>query len=156
MPWGRSLGAIYFNPMEPYTIKPTPFSNTSDTFTNIPLLFFTFRLVYIKKKIMSTLEIQDHLHVYSMFSFKDGRKEPGILINKYNIIKGEVEYLFVHQLNMQAYKSAFEKYEREKCSQLVEEINTNDLISIHQVSLSDYKIIMELLNERNQQLNLMK
>lgn len=105
---------------------------------------------------MSTLEIQDHLHVYSMFSFKDGRKEPGILINKYNIIKGEVEYLFVHQLNMQAYKSAFEKYEREKCSQLVEEINTNDLISIHQVSLSDYKIIMELLNERNQQLNLMK
>jgi len=142
--------------MEPYTIKTTPFSNTSDTFTNIPLLFFTFRLVYIKKKIMSTLEIQDHLHVYSMFSFKDGRKEPGILINKYNIIKGEVEYLFVHQLNMQAYKSAFEKYEREKCSQLVEEINTNDLISIHQVSLSDYKIIMELLNERNQQLNLMK
>ena len=105
---------------------------------------------------MSTLEIQDHLHVYSMFSFKDGRKEPGILINKYNMIKAEVEYFFIHQVKMQAYKTAFEKYEREKCSQLVEEINTNDLISIHQVSLSDYKIIMELLNERNQQLNLMK
>lgn len=105
---------------------------------------------------MSSLEIQDYLHLYSMFSFKDGRKEPGILINKYNIIKGEIEYLFVPQLNMQAYKSAFENYDRDTYSSLVEVIDTDALVSISPVSLSDYKIIMELLNERNQLLNSMK
>ncbi len=105
---------------------------------------------------MTTLEIQDFLNIYSMFSFKNGRKEPGILISKYNIILGEIEYLFVAQMNMQAYKSAFEKYDREACNKLVEKVDMKELVSIRPVSLSDYKIIMELLNERNQQLNSMR
>lgn len=105
---------------------------------------------------MSTLEIQDYLNIYSMFSFKNGRKEPGILINKYNIILGEIEYLFVPQMNMQAYKVAFEKYDRESCNKLIEKVDTTELVNIRPVSLSDYKLIMELLNERNQQLNSMR
>ncbi|TAH40007.1 MAG: hypothetical protein EYC69_12165 [Bacteroidetes bacterium] len=105
---------------------------------------------------MSTLEIQDYLNIYSMFSFKNGRKEPGILINKYNIILGEIEYLFVPQMNMQAYKVAFEKYDREACNKLIEKVDTTELVNIRPVSLSDYKLIMELLNERNQQLNSMR
>lgn len=104
---------------------------------------------------MSTLEIQDYLHIYSMFSFADGRKEPGLLINKYNIIKGEIEYLFIPQINMQAYKIAFEKYDRDKCSELVESVDVSQLLNIRAVSLSDYKIIMELLHERNHLLNSM-
>lgn len=105
---------------------------------------------------MSALEIQEYLHLYSMFSFKDGRKEAGILINKYNIIKGEIEYLFVPQLNMQAYKSAFENYDRDTYSSLVEIIDADQLLSISPVTLSDYKIIMELLQERKQLLNTMQ
>lgn len=105
---------------------------------------------------MSALEIQEYLHLYSMFSFKDGRKEAGILINKYNIIKGEIEYLFVPQLNMQAYKSAFENYDRDTYSSLVEIIDADQLLSISPVTLSDYKIIMELLQERKQLLNTMR
>ena len=105
---------------------------------------------------MSALEIQEYLHLYSMFSFKDGRKEAGILINKYNIIKSEIEYLFVPQLNMQAYKSAFENYDRDTYSSLVEIIDADQLLSISPVTLSDYKIIMELLQERKQLLNTMQ
>ena len=44
---------------------------------------------------MTTIEIQDFIHVYSMFSFRDGRKEPGIVINKYNLEKAEVEFFFI-------------------------------------------------------------
>ncbi len=105
---------------------------------------------------MSALEIQDFLHLYSMFSFNDGRKEPGILINKYNTTKGEIEYFFVPQLHMQAYKNAFEKYDRETCNTLTEPVNPEQVVSIRPVSLSDYKIIMELLHERNQLLNSMQ
>lgn len=102
---------------------------------------------------MAPLEIQDYLHIYSMFSFKDGRKEPGLLINKYNIIKAEIEYFFIPQVHMQSYKNAFEKYDRETCNRVAELVNIEHLVSIRPVSLSDYKIIMELLHERNQQLN---
>ncbi|MBP6335175.1 MAG: hypothetical protein KA444_06850 [Bacteroidia bacterium] len=102
---------------------------------------------------MSSIEIQDYLHLYSMFSFKDGRKEPGILINKYNLIKAEIEYFFVSQFHMQAYKTAFEKYDKESCNRLAEVVNIENLVSIRPVSLRDYKLIMELLHERNEQLN---
>ncbi len=104
---------------------------------------------------MAPFEIQDYLHLYSMISFKDGRKEAGLIINKYNLMKGEIEYFFIPQVNMQAYKSAFEKYDRDTCNRLVELVNIEHLHSIRPVSLSDYKIIMELLHERNQQLNSM-
>lgn len=102
---------------------------------------------------MSTIDIQENSNVYSMFSFRDGRREPGMMINKYNLESGQIEHYFIHQLHMQAYKSAFEKYDRETCSQLSEKINSEDIISIRPVSLHDYKLIMELLHERNQLLN---
>jgi hypothetical protein len=99
---------------------------------------------------MTTQELQDYIHVYSMFSFRDGRKLPGICINKYNLKAGEVEYYFVPQEDMHAYKTAFDKYDKDTCMRLCSKINPNDLLNIRPVSLSDYRIIMQLLNERNQ------
>ncbi|MCC7233562.1 MAG: hypothetical protein IT242_11505 [Bacteroidia bacterium] len=104
---------------------------------------------------MTALEIQDFIHVYCMFSFRDGRKEPGIIVNKYNVVTAQIEYYFIPQLNMQAYKNAFEKYDKESCSRLCEPVEIHNLVSIKPVSLSDYKIIMQLLQERNQQLNML-
>ncbi|REJ82830.1 MAG: hypothetical protein DWQ44_01565 [Bacteroidetes bacterium] len=104
---------------------------------------------------MSAIELQDHIHVYSMFSFKSGRKEAGIIFNKYNIHLSEIEYFFIPHFNMQAYKSAFERYDRHACIELSEKIDIQDIISIRPVSLADYKIILELLNERNQIINSM-
>ncbi len=99
---------------------------------------------------MTTRELQDYMHIYSMFSFQDGRKEPGICINKYNLTTALIEYFFIPQLNMQAYKTAFDRYDKETCRQLCELLNPQDLQSVRPVSLSDYKIIMQLLHERNQ------
>ena len=102
---------------------------------------------------MTLLEIQDYVHVYSMFSFADGKKEPGICVNKYNITEGHIEVYFIPQVNMQAYKNAFERYDKETCKRLSMLIKPEELLSIRPVSLSDYKLIMELLHERNQLLN---
>jgi hypothetical protein len=102
---------------------------------------------------MTTQELQDYIHVYSMFSFRDGRKEPGICINKYNLTLGQIEYYFIPQIHMQAYKNAFDKYDKETCSRLSIPLKTEDLVNVRPVSLSDYKIIMQLLQERNHLLN---
>ena len=102
---------------------------------------------------MTSQEVQDYIHVYSMFSFRDGRKEAGICINKYNISLGQVEYYFVQQEHMSAYKSAFDRYDKETCKRLSIPFNPDELASIRPVSLSDYKIIMQLLQERNALLN---
>ena len=101
---------------------------------------------------MTSHDLQDYIHVYSMFSFRNGRKEAGIVINKYNITLGKVEYYFIPQIHMQAYKNAFEKYDKESCNRLSLQINPEELINIRPVSLSDYKVIMTLLNERNQRI----
>ena len=105
---------------------------------------------------MTTKELEDYLHVYSMFSFHDGRKEPGICINKYNIASTQIEYYFVPQINMQAYKTAFDRYDKETCMRLCTKIRPEELVCVRAVSLSDYKIIMQLLDERNQLLNYTK
>lgn len=100
---------------------------------------------------MTTKDLQDYIHVYSMFSFRDGRKESGICINKYNISLAQVEYYFIPQINMQSYKEAFDKYDKETCQNLCSLLRAEDLLSIRPVSLSDYKVIMQLMHERDQQ-----
>jgi len=105
---------------------------------------------------MTPIEIQDFIHIYSMFSFKDGSKIPGIVVNKYNVTNALVEYYFIAHDEMHAYKSAFEKYDRETCSRLSKRILTEDIINIRPVSLADYKIIMELMNERQHLINTYK
>lgn len=102
---------------------------------------------------MTALEIQDYIHVYSVFSFRDGRKEPGICFNKYNISEARIDYYFIPQINMHAYKNAYDRFEKETCKSLCNCINPDELISIRPVSLSDYKIIMELLEEKKQHIN---
>lgn len=100
------------------------------------------------------MEIQDYVHVYSMFSFRNGNRIPGIIVNKYNPATSQVEYYFIAHEDMQAYKNAFEKYDRKTCVNLSKRINTEDIQNIQPVSLSDYKIIMQLMNEQQQVRNM--
>ena len=102
---------------------------------------------------MTTFEIQDYIHVYSMFSFRDGRKLPGIIVNKYNVAKARVEFFFINQSDMGAYRQAFDNYDRESCARLSQQVNLDEIISIRPVSLADYKMTMQLLTERSQQIN---
>jgi len=102
---------------------------------------------------MNTIEIQDLIHVYSMFSFRDGRKLPGIIVNKYNVAQGRVEYFFINQSDMSAYRQAFDNYDRESCARLSHRVSVEDIMNIRPVSLADYKMTMQLLNERTRQIN---
>ena len=105
---------------------------------------------------MTSIEIQDFIHIYSMFSFSDGSKIPGIVVNKYNVSIAQVEYYFIAHDDMHAYKTAFDKYDRDTCVQLRKRINIEDILNIRPVSLADYKMIMELMNERQQLINMYK
>jgi hypothetical protein len=102
---------------------------------------------------MTSIELQDYIHVYSMISFRDGKKEPGILINKYNLETATVQHFFIPQDNMQAYKNAFDRYDKETCRRLSIPVQVEDILSIRPVSLADYKVIMQLLDERRQMLS---
>lgn len=99
---------------------------------------------------MNSREIQDFIHLYSMVSFRDGRREAGILINRYNAIAACVEYFFVEHADMQAYKTAFENYDRDTCRRLSHLVDLEEIVNIRPVSLADYRIILQLINERNQ------
>lgn len=102
---------------------------------------------------MTTLELQDYIHIYSMFSFIDGRKEPGICINKYNLTTAQIEFYFIPQMNMQVYKTAFERFDKETCLRLSTLLKPEELVCVRAVSLSDYKVIMQLMDERNKLIN---
>ena len=105
---------------------------------------------------MTISEIQDFIHVYSMFSFSNGSREPGILVNKYNLTKACVEYYFVRHANMSAYRNALETYDKESCIRLSQFVEISSILSIRPVSLADYKMMMQLLDDRNDQLRAQK
>jgi len=142
----KSLFTFFFHTIHHHFLFVYQLLIDLDAFLN----YFAFTI----NKHMTAIEIQDFIHIYSMFSFRNGSKEPGIVINKYNLALSEVEYFFIPQLHMQAYKTAFEKYDKETCARLCTKLNIAEIINIRPVSLSDYKIIMQLLEERNQRLNL--
>jgi hypothetical protein len=54
---------------------------------------------------------------------------------------------------MQTYKNAFDRYDKETCNRIAQHVDVSSILNIRPVSLSDYKIIMELLAERNQRLS---
>lgn len=98
---------------------------------------------------MTAREIQDFIHLYSIVSFRDGSRESGILINKYNAIHAIVEFYFIGHDDMTAYKAAYENYDHEACRRLSRRVDIDDIEAIRPVSLADYRIIMELMEERN-------
>ena len=99
---------------------------------------------------MTAIELQDFLHVYSMLSFSDGSHAPGIVVNKYNVFTTQVDYYFIVHAHMQSYKTAFESYDRATCARLSKKIVPEEVLKIRPVSLADYKVIMQLMNEREE------
>lgn len=114
------------------------------------LAIAAYSLVSLIKDTMTASEIQDFIHVYSMVAFKDGSRESGILVNKYNSDSCNVDFYFIEHDNMQTYKMAFENYDRQACQRLSRLVEVDDITSIRPVTLSDYKVILQLLNERRE------
>ncbi len=55
---------------------------------------------------MSRREIQQIIHHPGLFTFRDGNSNQGMVIVRYNIPEGKVEYYFIPQENLMAYNSA--------------------------------------------------
>jgi hypothetical protein len=93
---------------------------------------------------MSPIELIEHTHVYSMFSFRNGKREPGIVINKYNLAESKVEYYFVAHKDLNEYKKAFERYDTKTCNRLATKIHPDEVMRIESVSISDYMKLMQI------------
>src|SRR5438309_2126802 len=91
---------------------------------------------------MITTELQNYVHLYSMFSFGDGRTEAGIVVSKYNIAELQMEYYFIHHNDMKEYKEAFDIFEMDTCNRLSHKISTDEILNINPVSLKEYKAMV--------------
>jgi len=96
---------------------------------------------------MQATEIHDYINVYSMVRFADGHREPGIIMNKYNIGLGSMDYFFVEHNNMNDFKKAYDVADYTACDRLILPVDLEEIISISPINLSDYKAILELHNE---------
>src|SRR4051812_23477292 len=104
----------------------------------------------IKTKAMEAAEIENFINVYSMIRFSDGHREPGILMNKYNIEESCISYFFIAHNSMNDYKKAHDIANHSKCDQLSLPIDLAEVVSISPINLSDYKAILELHAEYKQ------
>lgn len=55
---------------------------------------------------MGTREIQQFIYQLGLFVFSDGRTDQGMIVARYNIREGKVEYFFIPSDNVLAYRSA--------------------------------------------------
>lgn len=78
---------------------------------------------------MSTREIQPFIHQPGTFLFLDGRKDQGVIIARYNIKEGKVEYYFIPAENELAYKAAHANHDMEAHRRLGHQIDTNSVLS---------------------------
>ena len=99
---------------------------------------------------MNNTEIQDYINVYSMIRFADGHREPGIIMNKYNIGLGCIDFFFIQHNFMNDYKKAHDISDYETCDSLSTPIDLDEIINIAPINLSDYKAILELHAEYRQ------
>jgi len=108
----------------------------------------------IKTNIMNVAEINELINVYSMIRFTDGHREPGIIINKYDIEEATTEYFFIQHNYMNDYKNAHDRSDFKMCEHLSSPIDLEEIVSITPINLSDYKAILELHKEYKQPPNL--
>ena len=99
---------------------------------------------------MTSADIQDFINVYSMVRFSDGHREPGILMNKYNIHDACINYFFVQHNAMNDFKKAQDQSDHFICDRLSSPIDLEEIVSISPINLSDYKAILELHAEYKQ------
>lgn len=72
---------------------------------------------------MSRTEIQHFIHLSSLFTFNNGSKGAGMIIPRYNIAAGCIEYYFIPSENVLTYQSARAHHEmdaHQKLGQLVD------------------------------------
>ena len=60
---------------------------------------------------MSTHEIQNLVFQKGQFTFSDGKQNEGMIISRYNIPQGRVEYYLIPTSNMLAYQAARSHHE---------------------------------------------
>ena len=62
---------------------------------------------------MSTHELQQLIHQHGVFQFNDGRQENGMIISRYNIREGRLEYFFIPNSLLDEYKKAVANHQQD-------------------------------------------
>ncbi len=78
---------------------------------------------------MSRREIQQFIHHPGRFTFKDGQANQGMVIVRYNISEGKIEYYFIPAENLLAYQSAKSSHELNAHRVLGTRVNIEDIHS---------------------------
>jgi hypothetical protein len=95
---------------------------------------------------MSTAEATDFINTMSVFTFKDGSRKPGIIINKYNLQRAAIEYYFIEHHSVNPYRQSALKGDQEKCNELCRNIALDQIHRIEQMTYSDYKEALRTQN----------
>ncbi|HNQ61743.1 MAG TPA: hypothetical protein PKJ62_05075 [Bacteroidia bacterium] len=78
---------------------------------------------------MSRREIQQFIHHPGLFTFNDGKANQGMIIVRYNIPEGKIEYYFIPEENVIAYQSAKSHQDLHAHRVLGTQINVEDIRS---------------------------
>lgn len=83
---------------------------------------------------MSTREIQQFIYQLGLFIFSDGRRDEGMIVARYNIREGRVEYFFIPAGNVLAYRSARSHHDLEAHRKLGVPLDVNSVASAQLLS----------------------
>lgn len=62
---------------------------------------------------MSTHELHQLMHQKAIFHFNDGREEKGMIVSRYNIREGRVEYFFIPANLLEEYNKAMANHQHD-------------------------------------------
>jgi len=80
---------------------------------------------------MITREIQQFIYQLGLFIFSDGSKDEGMIIARYNIREGRVEYFFIPAGNVLAYRSAKSHHDLDAHRKLGVPLDVSSIASAH-------------------------
>ncbi|MFM2135322.1 MAG: hypothetical protein RL021_722 [Bacteroidota bacterium] len=83
---------------------------------------------------MSTREIQQFIYQLGLFIFSDGHKDEGMIVARYNIREGKVEYFFIPAGNVLAYRSARSQHDLDAHRKLGVPLDVSSVSSAHLIT----------------------
>ena len=83
---------------------------------------------------MSTRELQQFIYQLGLFIFSDGSKDEGMIVARYNIREGRVEYFFIPAGNVIAYRSARSHHDLDAHRKLGIPLDVNSISSAQLLS----------------------
>ena len=83
---------------------------------------------------MSTREIENFIFQNSVFVFIDGREDEGMVVSRYNITAGKVEYYFIPSTNILAFQATRGPRSTEAYMKLGKAVDISDILDARRIN----------------------